>query len=327
MDDDINGISNITDGNGSTLIYIFLGLSLLASLYLLMGRSRGNRGPVASGDVTPSMRRGNFSKNTRNDAQQQYVTHQFNQLENRPPSAVELQQGQQELQQGVLGQREFHVRHVEADSFLRSATMMVIRAPNADLISALQAVFDAFGGGTISGTLRAITPTISDPGYNGSQWFSSLGRRRVAELRDGITNCLGNLFFSEGQGNLRAGTRTDVTEEAIALLGRDRIAEIANSAIALREKLGLQPRVELVQNHVFSSYDGASGEYTQYGYNQNRDQDNPVNVLNLVSRSNALVLARNTDLVTGIRLAFLHYPVRTLSVITLILALLYNRYS
>src|SRR5690606_17041645 len=229
------------------------------------------------------------------------------------------------LQHEIFGAREFALRHVVADRFLRWAVVETLRAPTPDLVAGLQSLFEAFGVGALANQWRAIGARLAAPGWQGNRWFTSLGRGETRSLRTNLTNCLGNLFLSESQSNLRAGTRPDITEDALALIGSQELSGILNALVPLLQSLGLGPRLAFIRGNLTIDYNGASGEYQHYGYDPTRSQDASSNPLALLSWRNAGVVARNTDMVTMVRIAFQVYPVRTVSLILLLLYVLSGR--
>ncbi|KRE88308.1 hypothetical protein ASG87_06740 [Frateuria sp. Soil773] len=304
---------------------VIMGLLLAMALIMMIGRRPARRRVAFSTDIPPSLARSTFSRQTRNDAERTFVTRQHGELGVPNPSAAQVDAGQDVLRDEVFGAREFAVRHVVADRFLRWAVVEALRAPTPDLVVGLQSLFDAFGVGALANQWRTIGPRLTGPGWQGSRWFTSLGRAEVRSLRTNLTNCLGNLFLSESQSNLRAGTRPDITEDALALIGTQQLSGILNALVPTLQHMGLGPRLAFIRGNLTIDYNGASGEYRHYGYDPRRVQDASSNPLALLSWSNAGTVAGNTDLVTLIRTAFQVYPVRTVSLILLLLYVLSSR--
>lgn len=309
--------------NAQLFLIISFGLALLG---YLATQVLGNRGAPRrpAGGVPPTMVRTPFSPQTHRRVREDMVTAQYREVGRAAPTPHEMTQGVAEVDAGMMGNREFHARHIEADGFLRRATMFVLRAPTEQRLQALQALFDAFNPvGEAATVLRGVGGTITGAAYNPQRWYAALGPDNVRALRNGITNCLGNLYLGEGQGNLRAGTHTDITDDAVAIHGREHISRIINESIALRRTLGFHPRLTIIQGHPFLADDDATGEYRHLGYNPARPQDTPHNPIRMVNLRNAITLASNSGLSGNIRLAMHYYPERTLMLIALLLALLW----
>lgn len=318
-----DGSAEFFGDNAHLFLIISFGLALLG---LLATQVLGNRGAPQrpAGGVPPTFARTSFRAQTHRRVREDMVTAQYREEGRAAPTPREIAQGVVEVGAGMMGNREFPARHVEADSFLRRATMFVLRAPTEQRLQALQALFDAFNPvGEAATVLRGVGGTITGAAYNPQRWYAALGPVQVRALRNGITNCLGNLYLGEGQGNLRAGTHTDITDDAVAIHGREHISRIINEAIALRRILGFHPRLTIIQGQPFLADDDATGEYRHLGYHPARPQDAPHNPIRMVNLRNAITLASNSGLDGNILLAAHYYPERTLMLILVLLALLW----
>jgi hypothetical protein len=308
------------------IAFIFLAIWALPGLV-----GRAPRRNYQFGNPPDSLRRRPFNDNTIRDAENRMVRQQFARFGQPDPNSAQLNAARAEIARGLRGQREFAVRHVEADSVIRHFIHRMLRMPTPELVGAVRALATAISG-ALGNRIDDVGDEVLRDDWNGQRWHATLGRNRVRQLSDAIAQCVGNVFFGEAQGNLRAGTRPDITFEAMAQLGGERVTEIAESLINLLRVAGLHPRIAFINRQPMIDFDGATGEYVQYGYDENADMDEVVHPLRVVGPTSAIVLLHNTDgtnLVALARHAIVNMPTRIRLLLLLMAAatILYMRLS
>lgn len=268
-------------------------------------------------DVPPSMSRGTASAATRNAFQLQYATAQANQLLGRPATAPEVAQAHDVLRNEVLVRgAEFNGRHIVADSFMRSAVVEVLRQPDLVRETSIRQLFQALGADSLVATWDTVTARLRGPGRT---WFVRVGAAQIENLRRALDN-VQTLFLSEKQGNLHAGTHIDVTDEARALLGPDRVRTIVTAATGVMEDFGLRPHLRTVGREVLLSYDGASGEFHRFGYSPGRTHDAPIDPLSLLPARTAVTVFANSAWRVKVRYCFAYHPWKVMVALIVLLA-------
>lgn len=126
-------------------------------------------------------------------------------------------------------------------------------------------------------------------------WYRVLGSRRVATLRRYLTNLRHNLFLSEAQGNLHAGTYIDLTEEGLVLLGANQVRRIVAATVEALEVFGMAPRLALVGHELMLGYDGAVGELREFGFDPRRAHDLHIDPLAVAPPTSIEAILRNTE--------------------------------
>jgi hypothetical protein len=279
------------------LLWCVLLLMLIVSIHeVLRMRFRSRQRTRAIEDPSRILSRRSFAQQTHRDVRHQYASQQHLAYTGSLPSAIELESSYRVLQDNVLvGRHEFHARHIVPDQLLRRAVMDVLRGGNDEQARLLRVLFQSFNANHLVNIWDDVVHRVNNHQGN---WYQALGRNRSSDLRRGLDNVTGQLFLSESQGNLFTGTHIDITDETLGLLGRDRVQDIVNAAVELIDSMGLRPQLALVQNEVLLSYDGASGEYRQYGYNPRRSRDAHIDPLAVTSWSNAATIWSNTNRTT-----------------------------
>ena len=231
-----------------------------------------------------------------------YAAQQVAAYHGRPPTAAEVAQATNIFQTEVRVPRaEFHARHVVPDRLMAEMVNDALRLPTPAKLAAMRDLFVACG----AHALVAIWDQVAPRAVGGSRWAQRISIHLLRQLRRAMTN-IPTLFVSESQGNLQAGTHLDMTEEGVAILGRPRVRAIIAAAVDAMNIFGLGPRLRNVGNSLHLSYEGAAGEFRQYGYDSRRSRDQQTNVLALAREDQRLLLIANSSFSDRIRY-FVHY--------------------
>lgn len=279
--------------------------------------------------LPPSLRRAGFSAATQTAVFETYATQQvvsFPRGAGQPaPGPADFAGAVQQVRQPDL-RRAFHIRHVVADNLLRRAVWHVVRAPRDDLVRLVRELFVTFRADSLVATWDDVASRLPAGGGENDRWFQTLGSRLVGDLRVLISQVPNQLYLSESQGNLHAGTFPDVTEECIALLGRDAIRRVLSATVRLIEGLGLLPRLVTVEGEIMLGYENAAGRFRHFGYRPRLSHDIHLSPLPLLEDAAAERVMRNTPLQVQILACYAIHPWGVIRVLTLLLLrLLYHQ--
>lgn len=248
--------------------------------------------------ITHSLRRGNFSRQTIDTSLSSFGSAQVQALGNPGPSALDIQTAATNFDDIRGG--AFHLRHIVADNFLRRAVQSVLNSRVDERMAVVRALFVAMNANTLVATWDNVVQRLQN-GRADRNWYQLLGANHVRDLRTGLNNTVGQLFYSEQQGNLLTGTHVDVTGDAISVLGEDRVSSIVNSATDLMESLNLRPRLVHLEGEILLGFSGASGAYRRYGYDPRRSHDTAEDALRLMSYGQSLRALSRSDLSVVLR--------------------------
>lgn len=278
-------------------------------------------------DICHSLRRGNFSRETRELAANNYSHAQLVALGGLVPTALEVQAATAIFSGEILSHRgaDFHLRHVIADNFLRRAVQHVLRCRQPERIALVRELFVAMNAQSLITTWTNVEQLLQ-AGPANLNWYQILGAKHVNDLRQGLNNTTGQLFYSERQGNLLTGTHLDVTGDTIGIIGEHRVALIVQAAVKLMESLNLAPCLMQVENEIFLGYSGASGAYRNYGYNPLLSHDSPEDPLRFLGSEQSLLIMSRSELGVVMRYLLRYHRTKTLSTLLVILcAIWYER--
>ena len=179
--------------------------------------------------IALSLRRTAFSQATYAKAIERYARQQLLELRQiDSPNPAQLLAAMRTIQDGTV-RGAFHLRHIFADSLIRSLVISVLRSQDMNRLAVLRRFFVDAGATTLVSLWDTVKERLEAAGGN---WYQALGRNIVKQLRTLITNDLPyNLFLSERNGNLQVGTFIDVTEEGIALIGQQRLATLLQTGL------------------------------------------------------------------------------------------------
>ncbi|NWB31160.1 hypothetical protein [Pseudomonas gingeri] len=253
--------------------------------------------------ITHSLRRGNFSRQTIDTSLSSFGNAQAQALGNQNPSALEIQTAAENFD-GIRG-GAFHLRHVVADNFLRRAVQSVLNSRLDERMAVVRAVFVAMNANTLVATWDTVVQRLQN-GRADRNWYQILGATHVRDLRTGLNNTVGQLFYSNQQTNLLAGTNIDVTGDTIGVLGEERVSALVSSATDLMESLNLRPRLIHLEGEILLGYTGSSGAYRRYGYDSRRHHDTPEDALRLMSHGQSLRALSRSDLSVVLRYLVLY---------------------
>jgi hypothetical protein len=288
---------------GSTLT-LALVVILVTVVWKRMQRLTSGRSPFPA--VAPSLKRSSPSAQTRRAYHEAYVQAQLTQEQHGPPSLTDITNATDYLQSQILVPgHEFHARHPIADSFLRGVTMEILQRPDATKEAAIRTLFHACGGLKLANIFDQVTHAL----HHNTQpnWFHRLGPNLVYRLKKALDNIEG-LFLSEFQGNLHAGTHADLTADASAILGPQRLRDIVSAAVEVMELFGLRPQLATVGSDVLLSYEGGIGELRWYGYDPTRAHDQPSDALSLMEPAQVARVWANSSLEAKCRYCFIYEP-------------------
>jgi len=209
---------------------------------------------------------------------------------------------------------EFQVRHVLADSFLRRSVIAVLRMGSDPLAATVREVFVAFG----SHQLVNLWDDVWSRARGTPNWYTAVGRDHIKALRRALTDVRGNLFLSEHQSNVAAGTHVDVTPDAIGTLGDVQIRNIVAAGVKLMHELGLEPRLVALQDEIMLGYTGSAGGFFWAGFNPRRSRDRQVDPLTLLDDDQAQVVWNNTPPNTRLKWCFLWQPLKCIAALVLL---------
>lgn len=273
---------------------------------------------IARDDIPHSLRRGPFSAPVRREVNEIAARHQVDAL--RPYGLHGTTANAHNiLENEILSNRrpEFQVRHVLADNFLRRSVVAALRMRDDGLAATIREVFESFG----SAQLLNMWDTAWAQARVGGNWFHAIGRNGVRDLRRALNDVRGDLYLSEHQSNVAAGTNVDVTPDALALLGEPTVNRIVDRGVRLMHQLGLEPRLVQVQNEIMLGYSGSAGAFYQFGFDHRRTRDMQVDPLTLVSEDEARQVWENTPPRLRLAYAFRVRPLQTIAALILLFVL------
>jgi hypothetical protein len=312
----------------ATVCLLFLGLIVVLSRYryrrILRFREQDRHWDTLWGaqraDVPYSLRRGDFNQNTRQRAALDYSRAQLVGFGNPAPTAMQVQGAEAIFSGEILSEHGggYHLRHVIADNFLRRAVQHTLNSRLPERIALVRELFDAMDAQNLVTTWDDIAQRLQN-GRVDRNWYQILGANRVDDLRRGLNNTVGQLFYSERQGNLLTGTHVDVTGDAIGIIGEQRVTRIVQAATNLMEALHLTPRLCQVENELFLGYASASGGYRQFGFNPLLSHDSPEDPLRLMGWGQTLRSMSRSDRQVVMRYLIRYHWKKTLTALLVIL--------
>ena len=296
-------------GWGNFMLIVGIGLLLLLIVAMCRCCRRNPRRQTVfdTGEQTTRvLRRGSPSAAARRPVRQAYAAAQTTAMQRFIPggaAAASLDVLEQEV---LVEGAEFHGRHVAPDSLMRGCILQVLRAPRAELVAAIRSMFVAINSNSLIAAWDDIANRMH--GMNPQRWYQHLGRNRIQALRRALNNATQQLFLSESQGNVMTGTHVDVTPEAVALLGRQRIDALVQSSADLISTVGLEPQLRVVEGEIMLGHRNSAGAFRQYGYRSNRSHDRPTDPLAHLGWRQIPEVVWNTSFTVRFRYLWRYHP-------------------
>jgi hypothetical protein len=266
---------------------LLAGLMMLAAAIALMwsgvSETETERKPLPK-----SLRRRPFARDTVEENQFKFLDQQFEQAGVDPAN-------QQQIDAAMLALRDtrraFHLRHVFADSLIRDMVAVVLRDPTPVSIAKLKNFFSAMGA-------NRLVQFWTQNEWNlcrGVRWDYVLDKSARKTLSNLLSNdIIGNLFYSEKQGNLHIGTHLDLTEEAIVQIGRENVQTLLKAGLEALQALGFAPRIRLIGDEMALGCRDAVSELYWFGYRRREPRDPQINPMSLISYADSLAILRRT---------------------------------